>query len=136
MLNEERVKHMVKLSFYETKKGSEEIKINSYRRKTYLRLNLLWSFLWVTIAYVALIGLIAITFVWNLVEKLGRFQITVILAALAGIYLVILIAYLIKTKHIYRKKHAKAFHHVQKFKEDLAQLEKMYEKEDQHGKTI
>ena len=95
MLNEERVKHMVKLSFYETKKGSEEIKINSYRRKTYLRLNLLWSFLWVTIAYVALIGLIAITFVWNLVENLGRFQITVILAALAGIFLVILIAYLI-----------------------------------------
>jgi uncharacterized membrane protein len=83
-----------------------------------------------------LIGLIAITFVWNLVENLARFQITVILVALAGIYLVILIAYLIKTKHIYRKKHAKAFHHVQKFKEDLAQLEKMYEKEDQHGKTI
>jgi len=136
MLNEERVKHMVKLSFYETKKGSEEIKINSYRRKTYLRLNLLWSFLLATVAYVALVGLIAITFVWDLVKNLGRFETIVILAALTGIYLVILISYLIKTKNIYRKKHAKAFHHVQRFKEDLAQLEKMYEKEDQHGKTI
>ena len=136
MLNEERVKHMVKLSFYETKKGSEEIKINSYRRKTYLRLNLLWSFLLATVAYVALVGLIAITFVWDLVKNLGRFETIVILAALTGIYLVILISYLTKTKNIYRKKHAKAFHHVQRFKEDLAQLEKMYEKEDQHGKTI
>ena len=133
MLNEERVKHMVKLSFYETKKGSEEIRISSYRRKTYLRLNLLWSFLWVTIAYVALVGLVGITFMWNLIKSLGRAEMIIILAALTGIYLVILIGYLVKTKNIYRKKHAKAFHHVQRFKDDLAQLEKMYE---QHGKVI
>ncbi len=137
MLNEERVKHMVKLSFYETKKGSEEIKISSYRRKTYLRLNLLGSFLWVTIAYIALIGLVGITFMWDLITNLGRAEMIIILAALAGIYLVILISYLVKTQNIYKKKHAKAFHHVQRFKDDLAQLERMYEKEEQqHGKVI
>ena len=136
MLNEERVKHMVKLSFYETKGGSEEIKISSHLKKTYLRLNALWSFLWVTVAYVVFVTLVGVAFMPGILENLGKPQKFVIGFALSGIYLVVLIAYLVKTRTVYKKKHARAYHHVQRFKEDLAQLERMYQKEDDNGKTI
>ena len=36
MLNEERVKHMVKLAFYETTDGKEELKAGSYYKKDYI----------------------------------------------------------------------------------------------------
>ena len=68
MLNEERVKHMVKLSFYETKGGSEEIKISSYLKRTYLRLNMLWSILCVTAAYAILVALIGMAFMQGICE--------------------------------------------------------------------
>ena len=48
MLNEKRVKHMVKLASYEEKGGTEEIKISSYFRKDYVSFNVLVSLLWVT----------------------------------------------------------------------------------------
>ena len=137
MLNEERVKHMVKLSFYETKGGSEEIKISSYMKRTYVRLNMLWTILCVTVAYALTIALIGMAFMQNIWQNLGRPQKFIIGFALCGIYLVVLIAYLVKTRMVYKKKHARAYHRVQKFKEDLAQLERMYQKEDNnHGETI
>lgn len=136
MLNEERVKHMVKLSFYETKGGSEEIKISSRLKKTYLRLNMLWSFLWVTLAYVISLVLIVMAFMQDVIPYLDRPRKFIIVLALFGIYVVVLLAYLVKTRTVYKKKHARAYHHVQKFKEDLAQLERMYQKEDNHGETI
>ena len=36
MLNEERVKHMIKLADYETKGGKEEQKITSFYKKDYI----------------------------------------------------------------------------------------------------
>lgn len=136
MLNEERVKHMVKLSFYETKGGSEEIKISSYMKRTYVRLNMLWSLLCVTVAYVITVALLGMAFMQGVWGALGRPQKFIIGLALFGIYLVVLIAYLVKTRMVYKKKHARAYHRVQKFKEGLAQLEHMYQKEDNHGETI
>ena len=39
MLNERRVKHMVKLASYESKRGKEDMKINSYFKKDYVSFN-------------------------------------------------------------------------------------------------
>ena len=38
--------------------------------------------------------------------------------------------YVSRIKKIHKKKHARAFHHAKRFKEELDELEKMYEKED------
>ena len=54
MLNEERVKHMVKLAFYETKHGNEELKTSSYYKKDYISFHVLWSVLLSVIAYILL----------------------------------------------------------------------------------
>lgn len=130
MLNEERVKHMVKLAFYETTGGDEEVKISFYHKKDYIGFHTFMAGLWVTIAYIVLLVFITMTFMGNAFEVLSGKQLIVVAIALFGIYLIVLFAYTTSVKKIYKKKHARAYHRVKKFKEELDELEKLYEKED------
>lgn len=130
MLNEERVKHMTKLAFYETKGGSEDLKVSFCYKKKYIRHNVLWSALWMTIAYIALLVLFVVTFMNGLLSELSTQQLSLIILSFLGIYLILLIAYIRYATNIYRRVHARAYHRMKKFKQDLEQLENMYEKED------
>lgn len=136
MLNEERVKHMVKLAFYETKSGNEEIKISSYFKKDYINFNMWWSIIWMTIAYIILVVLLGLTFMSTLLDELTITKIVLIGIATVAIYIALLITYIVVSRKFYKRKHARAYHHVKQFKEDLAELELMYEKEDNNGEII
>lgn len=130
MLNEERVKHMTKLAFYETKGGSDDIKVSFQFKKDYIGFNTFWSALWMTIAYIALVLIAVVTFMGGVLDTLSSKQLMTIILSFFGIYLILLIAYVRYAKQIYKRKHARAYHRVKKFKEELEQLERMYEKED------
>ena len=130
MLNETRVKHMTKMAFYESKGGSEDLKVSSYYKKDYIGFNTFWSGLWMTLAYIALVAIVVITFMSELLEQLTSKQLTAITLCFLGIYLILLITYVRYAKNIYKRKHARAYHRVKKFKDELEQLEQMYEKED------
>ena len=130
MLNEERVKHMVKLAFYETKGGNEDIKICSRRKKEYVSTNAFWTFFWLTIAYVVLMFFLKVTFLNDILAVMSKKELLIVIASVVGLYIVLLITYLVKESKISKIKHAKAYHHVKKFKEDLAELEELYAKED------
>lgn len=130
MLNEERIKHMTKMAFYESKGGSDDLRVSSYYKKDYIGFNTFWSGLWMTISYIALVTIIVVTFMGNLMENWTSKQLMSIIFSFLGIYLVLLIAYVRYAKNIYKKRHARAYHRVKRFKEELEQLEKMYEKED------
>ena len=130
MLNEERVKHMTKLAFYESKGGSEDLKVSFRYKKDYISVNVFWSALWMTIAYIALVVLTIVTFMSGLFKGLSSQQWMALVLSFLGIYCIILIAYIRYARHIYAKAHARAYHRMKKFKDDLEQLEKMYEKED------
>ena len=71
MLNEERVKHMTKLAFYESKGGSEDLKVSFRYKKDYIGVNVFWSALWMTIAYIALVVLVIVTFMNGLFKVLS-----------------------------------------------------------------
>ena len=136
MLNEERVKHMIKLADYETKGGKEELKISSYFKKDYISMNTMWTLLWMTVAY----GLVVLT-VWLALRELvtvelSQIQVLSLIILIASIYLALFITYLVAARRYYKRKHARAYHRVKKFKENLMVLEKMYEKEDQDAETI
>ena len=136
MLNEERVKHMIKLADYETKGGKEELKISSYFKKDYISMNTMWTLLWMTVAY----GLVVLT-VWLALRELvtvelSQIQVLSLIILIASIYLALFITYLVTARRYYKRKHARAYHRVKKFKENLMVLEKMYEKEDQDAETI
>ncbi len=136
MLNEERVKHMVKLAFYETTDGKEELKAGSYYKKDYISYHVLWSVLWLTIAYTILLVLLAITYLSVLAEQASVLTIILIGCAALAIYIALLITYILVTRKIYKKKHARAYHRVKKFRQDLVELEMLYKKEELNGEII
>lgn len=136
MLNEERVKHMVKLALYETKNGTEELKTSSYYKRDYISVHVLWSLLMITVAYVLLVALLMISFMSVLIENFHIALVVVLGVIVIAIYVGLLITYMMVTRKLYKKKHAHAYHRVKQFKEDLIELELMYGKEDINGEII
>lgn len=136
MLNEERVKHMIKLADYETKGGNEEIKISSYFKKDYISINTMWTLLWMTIAYAFCVIAVWLSVRDLVTVEMTQSQIWSVFILIAGIYFMLFVVYTVIARRYYKKKHARAYHRVKKFKENLAVLERMYEKEDHDAETI
>lgn len=132
MLDERRVKQMVRLASYESKKGAEEIKIDAQPKKKYISKNIIISLLWMSVAY-----LIAALFVYQAFISLVMTQITsqeklIILIFMGAGYVSLAVIYAIKARAYYKTKHATAHHHAKQFEKDLKILEKMYEEEPTH----
>ena len=129
MLNERRVKQMVKLASYESKKGAEEIKIDAQPKKKYIYRNMVCSLIWMSVAY-----LMAALFVYKafisliLTQMTGQEKLFVLILMGVG-YISLAVVYGIKARAHYKAKHATAHHHVKEFEKNLKILEKMYEEE-------
>ena len=130
MLNEKRVKHMIKLASYEEKTGKEDLKIYSYSRKDYVNYSVLASLLWVTLAYIALVAIIFVMCMEMLMNKMNL-SIIVLCASIVLIgYFITLIAFGWYANYYYNNKHSVARRNVKRFVKDLEILEKIYESED------
>ena len=129
MLNEKRVKHMVRLASYETKYGKEDIKVSTYFKNDYISMNLLFTFLWTTISYVIVVVLLGLTYMDLILEDLAAKKILIYGGAVVGIYLVLLITTLIFAGKYFKKKHLQARKHIKTYRGDLERLEHMYEQE-------
>ena len=57
MINNRKVRIMTKLAIYEKGEGKEDLKINNYFRRDYLRNNFLKTFVAVTIGFVLIAGM-------------------------------------------------------------------------------
>ena len=130
MLNEERVKHMIKLAFYEAKGGKEDLKAGFRYKQDYIAFHTFWSAFCMTIAYAALVFILSICFMQGVWGKLSSKETIVVAVSFFGIYLVLLNAYIRYAKKVYKKKHAGAYHRIKQFKDELEKLEAMYEMED------
>ena len=132
MLNEERVKHMVKLAFYESKGEEEEIEINSCRKGMYINGNTLISILWMTVAYAVVVAFLYKGVLSAVLTTISRKQGMLFLAFVGIAYFALFVFWIIRARFHYKKKYIRAQRHVKKFKTDLAELEKMYEEEISH----
>ena len=130
MLNEKRVKHMVKLASYETKNGDKDVKVSSYLKEDYVKLNKMLTFFWTTLAYILIIVILAMTYMSSILENLTTVTTVLLLIAVIGIYLVLLVTYEVHTSRIFQKKYVTARKNVKKLLKNLEILEKMYERED------
>ena len=129
MLDEKRVKLMTKLALYEETQGNDDFKVSGYYRKDYVGMHMICTFLWVTIGYVCLAGLLVLAGMDAIISKMSvGFLITLMFLSFAG-YFVLLILFLSLTSRIYNKKHQHARNRVKMYNHDLIKLLKMYEKE-------
>ena len=130
MLNEKRVKHMVKLASYEDKGGREEMKISSYFRKDYVSFNVLASLLWVTLGYISLVALLFFSMMGDMVENMSFRNGILLIGVVVAVYALLLLFYGVGAVRFYRKKYRAAKHGVKRYIRDLEILEKMYEREE------
>lgn len=124
---------MVRLSLYDKKYGEEDLKICSYYKKDYITFHVLSSLIWFTFAYACLVLLLFFAFAQNILAVVSFQMLLVLLLALFAVYLMLLGVYLVLTTRFYKKKHRRAFFHMQSYKKNLKRLEEMYEKEEIHG---
>lgn len=130
MLNERRVKHMVKLASYESKKGADDMKINTYFKKDYISFNVLCSLIWMTVGYFLIVGLVGFVYIEQILDYLSLKQAIMLAGGILGVYAVLLIIYGVIASEIYKKKHIEARHNIKCHRYGLEILERLYEKED------
>ncbi len=128
MLNEERVKHMVKLASYEHQ-GAEELKISTYETKDYIRIQVFITSLWVSASYFLLILLLGMAYAEKILEEMTVTKLAILIGSVLVVYVVILVQYIIFSRRFYQKKYLMAKRNVKRFAKNLEKLEKMYEKE-------
>lgn len=130
MLDKNKVKLMTELALYEQTQGKEDFRISEYYRKDYAGIHTICSFLWVTVGFICVAALLALSGMDALLSKLSvGLIITLGLMAVAA-YLAIVIVYAVITSHIYNKKHRDARQRVKRYNHNLTRLLKMYEKEN------
>lgn len=133
MLNEKRVKHMVKLAMYESKEGAEELKTSAYYKKDYVSFNMIWSIIWMTLAYLIVAALFFIAKMESLMNEFSMVSAIKLAGGAVGIYIVLLVVYINVSRYLYKKKHARSYHRVKQFKKGLEILQDMYQEEKLNG---
>ena len=136
MLNEKRVKQMVKLAMYESRDGAQELPISEKRKKYYIFINTLESILWMTIAYAIIVLFMGLGFKSFLIAELSMYEKSLIALLVAGLYFLMLFFGIPKARRYYKEKHATAHKNVKQFKKNLAELDRMYQEEDNYGENL
>ena len=129
MLNENKGKVMTKMAMYESRQGAEDIKINSYYKRDYVSFKTLVSIIWMTIGYIMAVALGIGIYVDYILEHLTLDFIVVFIICIVGLYLALMLLYIIGANQFYKKKYSDARQRLKKFNHNLTRLNRMYEKE-------
>lgn len=129
MINEERVKLMIKMASYESEEGNEDFKISSYYRQDYTSLNALITIIWITIGYVVLVASILMLSLDKLMNKLTTGKMITYGVVIVGVYIVLVIIYAVIATNIYHERYNEAKQRVKKYYRNLAKLNRLYERE-------
>lgn len=129
MVNEEKVLRMTKMASYEAKEGKKDRAVAGYFRSDYIGMQLLISFLVITVAFLAVLAAyLGLNF-----EEVMTSVYSIDLAAsgkqILMIYLIVVIVYLGATYVVYRFRYIRARKHLNVFLEYLNCLDDEEEQE-------
>lgn len=130
MVNEERLRHMIKLSQFDQNDGKRCKPMTQYARKDYVSLQMLGSFVTGTMSYALLFGLWALHSLEELFETINGMEIRGIITSLALSYAVFMVIYLGATYIIFNVKYTDGRKKVKKYYGSLKKVNQMYEREE------
>ncbi len=93
MLNNNKIRLMTKLAVYESKEGSEDIRLSKYFKTDYVRYQLLKSIICATVGYVLILALIFIYKSEFIIKNAIVLDYKVIGAYILGFYIIIIAIY-------------------------------------------
>ena len=94
MINEESTKLMTRLALYENKEGKKELQITRYFQGDYVAVQMLWSFVYGTVAFIIIAGLCALYNIEELMLNLFSMDILYFARNILVVYIVFIAAYL------------------------------------------
>ena len=130
MLDKRKVRIMTRLALYEQNQGKEDFRISEYYRKDYAGSHAIFSFLWVTVGYILVLGLGFLVGMDQIMEHISAAFIVIMCGLVLIGYIFIVVLYVVITSHIYSKKHKLARQRVKVYNHNLLKLLKLYEKEN------
>lgn len=130
MVNEERLRHMIKMSQFDTNDGKRCKPMTQYARKDYVSMRLLGSFVTGTIAYGLLLVIWVLYSMEELAGILSSLDIQGALIALGVSYVVFILFYLGATYIVFNMKYTEGRRKVKKYYNSLKQVNQMYDREE------
>ena len=130
MVNEERLRHLIKMAQFDTNDGKQCKPMTQYARKDYVSMRLLGSFVTGTICYGLLMGMWGLYATEELLAKLNKFDIQGLVMTAVVPYLVFMVIYLGATWVIFNMKYTEGRRKVKKYYNNLKKVNQMYEREE------
>lgn len=134
MINEARVRQMIKLAVYDKNKSVREKRPAQYFRKDYIMIEMIKSFFSGTAAYV----LGVLTWALYLTEKGAEISTAAFSASLiltAVLYVLFLGIYLLLTYIIYSKRYKKGCREIREYYHTLKRVNELYRREERNDKV-
>lgn len=130
MVNEERLRHMIKIAEFDTNDGKRCKPMTQYARTDYVSLQLLGSFVTGTMCYGLLLGLWGLYSMESFLTKINGMDLQSVLMSLVISYVVFIVIYLSATYIIYNVKYTEGRKKVKKYYKSLKLINQMYEREE------
>lgn len=130
MVNEERVRHMIKMASFDTYDGKDCKPMMEYSRRDYISMQMMQSLISGTIAFALLFGMGIICQMENLMEKITASNLLVVLPACVLAYLGFLLIYEMVTYLVAQKRYTEGRKKVKQFYSHLRKINLMYEREE------
>lgn len=130
MVNEEHLRHMIKMSMYDTDDGKECKPMEQYARKDYVSLRMLGSFVAGTIGFGLLFAMWVLYTMNELMEGLNSMDIQGTLISIIIVYLIFMAIYLTITYFVYNARYTSGRKKVKKYYNSVKKLNRIYERED------
>ena len=126
MLNNKKIRNMVKLATYENKEGKEDIKMSKYYKSDYVRYNILKTVVSVTVAYLLILLMTAVYYSEYLIQEAVKLDYRSIGIKALAVYILILTAYIIGSVFGYNLKYEKSRGRLARYYKRLRALSKQY----------
>ncbi len=91
MVNNRKVRLMTRLAIYEKGEGKEDLKLNKYFRRDYLRARMLGSFVAVTVGFVFTVGLVILYNMDFFVSNAVNIDYMLLMKQLVAVYVMLLV---------------------------------------------
>lgn len=130
MVNEERLRHLIKIARFDYNDGKRCKPMTQYARKDYVSLQLLKSFVTGTITYLLMVALWALYSTESLVKKITGSEIQGFLVTLILLYVIFLLVYLVATYIVFNIKYTDGRRKVKRYYSSIKKVNQMYEREE------
>lgn len=130
MVNEERLRHMIKVASFDANEGKQCKPMTQYARKDYVSLQLLGSFVTGTLCYLLLLGLWMLYSAEQLMKEINRIDIRGLLIILLLLYILFMLFYLGATYVVFHMNYTSGRRKVKRYYESLKKINQMYEREE------